>query len=89
MESPYRVPWIVERESMGIISLTNIGSEPLRGVTFTLSGPGTMPVRAPMNVLPGGRIQLRVRGSDLPRSTLLIVRWLRPNKDDYLWRVAF
>lgn len=89
MTVPYLVPWIVERDTPWAISLINNGDEVLTGVTFSLAGAGVMPVAAPVTVMKSGRVQVAVRGKDLPRSTLLIVRWLRPNGDDYLWRIAF
>lgn len=89
MTAPYRVPWLVERDSPSVISLINCGDEVLTGVTFSLAGAGIMPIRAPVTVMKSGRVQVTVRGDDLPRSTLLIVRWLRQNGDDYLWRIAF
>lgn len=90
MDQPYRVPLRVDRSlAPAFYRLVNESTEPLRGVTAMLSGPGVMPALAPIALAPGAHVDLRIRGADLARSTLLVVRWLRPNGDEYLWRVSF
>lgn len=90
MESPYRVPLVFDRSlAPASYRLMNEGSETLRGVTVLLDGPGVMPALTPVALPPGSFVDLTIRGSDLARSTVLIIRWLRPNHDEYLWRVSF
>ncbi|MGA1838029.1 hypothetical protein VD659_13975 [Herbiconiux sp. 11R-BC] len=66
-----------------------MSEEPLRGLSFTLLGSGLMRATAPLLLVPGQEIRLHIRGSSLPRSAVLIIRWFRPNGDEYLWRVSF
>jgi hypothetical protein len=87
-ESAYRVPWTFGRRD-GAYELTNLGTETLAGVTFALYGPGMMPASKPVTLEAGDCLEIVVAGSDLARSTIGIVRWFRPNGDEYLWRVAF
>jgi hypothetical protein len=88
MRCAYRVPFHFDRSGAPRYRLTNVGDEPLRGVTFLLSGPGVMPTTFRALLPPGSSIDVVIRG-DLARATTLIVRWLRPDGSDYLWRVSF
>lgn len=56
---------------------------------LTLNGAGLMPCVIAAALDPGGMLEVRIRGEDLARSTALVVRWLRPDGRDYLWRVSF
>ena len=90
MTSPYRIPWRLTRLGDGSsLVLRNNSDETLHAVTFTLVGPGVIPVLSPLWVAPRGHTQISVRGDDLALSTLLFVGWLRENGDDYVWRVSF
>jgi hypothetical protein len=86
---PYRIPFAFDRNNPPRYRLLNLGREPVRGVTATLAGPGVMPVPMPCALAPGEALELDIRGDDLARSTTLVIRWLRPNGEEYLWRVAF
>ncbi|AYF98688.1 hypothetical protein [Protaetiibacter intestinalis] len=86
---PYRVPFTFDRSRAPHFRLRNTGSEPVRGVTATLLGRGVMPAGPPRALQPGDQLELVVRGDDLARETTLVIRWLRPNGEEYLWRVAF
>lgn len=84
------MPWQYTRFHDGQeIEFINTSSEVLAGVQATLSGPGVMPLDAPLAIVPGGAFVASVRGHDLARSTLLILGWRRENGDAYLWRVSF
>ena len=90
MEHPYRVPLRFDRTLAPFAyRLVNDSGEALRGVTALLDGPGVMHALSPVALAPGAFIDLRIRGADLARSTVLVIRWLRPNNDEYLWRVSF
>ena len=90
MEPPYRLPLRFDRAlAPTLYRLVNDGPEVLRGVTALLDGAGVMPALLPVALAPGAHVDIRVRGEDLARSSVLIVRWLRANGDEYLWRVSF
>jgi hypothetical protein len=86
---PYRVPFAFDRASAPHYRLRNTGREPLRGVTATLVGSGVMPAALPRALAPGEHLDLMIRGEDLARDAVLVIRWLRPSGEEYLWRVAF
>ena len=69
--------------------LTNRSEERLDGVTLSLLGAGVMPASAPAALAPGESLEVLITARDLARSTVLIVRWFRPNGDEYLWRASF
>jgi hypothetical protein len=86
---PYRIPFAFERTRAPHYRLRNMGSEAVRGVTATLLGSGVMPAGLPRALRPGEHLELVIRGEDLARESALVIRWLRPNGEEYLWRVAF
>jgi hypothetical protein len=86
----YRVPLTLDRSGAPhSYRLTNTGSEPLRGLSFSLLGSGLMRATAPVLLVPGQQVRLSIRGAALPVSSILVVRWFRPDGDEYLWRVSF
>ena len=86
----YSVPFSVERDAgPRRYLLTNQGREPLDGVTLSLLGAGVMPASAPSALLPGESLEVVISARDIARSTVLVVRWFRPNGEEYLWRVSF
>lgn len=86
---PYRIPFHFDRTRAPHYRLHNRGPEPVRGVTVALLGSGIMPAGPPRRLLPGEVLELVIRGDDLARETALVIRWIRPDGDEYLWRVAF
>jgi hypothetical protein len=86
---PYRVPFLFDRTRAPVYRLVNVGPERLRGVTVSLVGAGLMSPVMPGALEPSAAIELRVRGENLARDGVLVVRWLRPSGEDYLWRVSF
>lgn len=86
---PYRVPFLLDRSRAPIYRLVNVGSEPVRGVTLTLIGSGIMPAVAPVTLHPTEALEVTIRGDELQLVGALLIRWLRPTGDDYLWRVTF
>jgi hypothetical protein len=86
---PYRVPFAFDRSRAPRYRLLNRSAETVRGVTATLVGPAVMPAPLPRSLAPGQALDLDIRGEDLARATTLVIRWLRPNGEEYLWRVAF
>jgi hypothetical protein len=48
-----------------------------------------MPASAPATLEPGDALEIVISGADLARDTIALVRWFRPNGQEYLWRVSF
>lgn len=88
-EPAYAVPLRVDRSEAPRYRLFNVGHERLVGVTLSLLGSGAMPSVAPRALDVGAAIEVVIRGDDLARRTVLVVRWFRPSGDEYLWRVSF
>lgn len=94
-DSAYRVPWFFDRgdDDAGragpLFRLVNLGPERLTAVTFTLYGAGVMPASAPTTLESGDALELVIAGTNLARDTIGLVRWFRPNGNEYLWRVSF
>jgi hypothetical protein len=93
-ESAYRVPWHFERgdgreSPVNCFRLRNLGPERLTRVTFNLYGSGIMPSSAPSTLESGDSLEIVISGADLSRDTIGLVRWFRPNGQEYLWRVSF
>lgn len=86
---PYRIPFTFDRSRPPCFRLTNVGAETLRGVSATLLGRGLMPAGPPRSLRPGEHLEVTIRGDDLARETTLVIRWLRPDNEEYLWRVVF
>ncbi|HEY1531341.1 MAG TPA: hypothetical protein VGF80_11030 [Galbitalea sp.] len=87
-ENAYRVPWHFERGD-GAFTLVNLGAERLTRVTFNLYGSGIMPTSAPSTLEPGDALEIVISGATLERDTIGLVRWFRPDGQEYLWRVSF
>lgn len=85
----YRIPWHVDRRHAPTFRLVNKSVEPLWGVSLSISGAAVMRATAPRRLKPGECLAVTVRGHDIERDTVLIIRWFRPNGDEYLWRVSF
>jgi hypothetical protein len=84
----YAVPFRFDRDGRSRrYSLVNTGEETLDAVTLTLHGAGMMSASAPTLLRPGHGVELTIRATDLARSTILAVRWLRSNGVEYLWTV--
>ena len=85
----YPVPFELERGRGNLYRIRNAGAETLRGITLTLHGAGMMATSVPATLDPGELLEVTVAGRDLARSTILVVRWFRPDDVEYLWRIAF
>jgi hypothetical protein len=93
-ENAYRVPWRFDRGDGALrppncFSLRNLGDETLTAVAFYLYGPGVMPASAPATLDPGDSLEIVISGTDLAKDTIGVIRWFRPNGQEYLWRVSF
>lgn len=85
----YRVPWRIEREHAPTFRIVNESHDTLRGVSLSLTGSAMMLVSPPRLVAPGDDVVVTIKGHDLARDTVLIVRWFRSDGGEYLWSVSF
>lgn len=86
----YRVPFHVVRQARSdVYRILNVGGEPVSGVTLTLHGSGVMRATFPSILGPGESLDVTVVGDNLPRDTILVVRWFRGDGVEYVWRVSF
>lgn len=84
----YPVPFTVHRRPPRF-DFVNIGSESVRGFTMTVTGRGAPRISRPVSLSPGESTGLRLVGREIERDVAVIVRWLRPDGSEYLWRVTF
>lgn len=85
----YRVPFAIDRSRAPVYRLQNIAAEPVHGLALSLLGDARLLWGLPTSLEPSAGLQFAVHGDDPARRSVLIVRWFRPNGDEYLWRVAF
>jgi len=86
----YRVPFVVDRSNAPQrYYLVNRSEETLDAVRLCLLGSGLMLPLSSRRLLPGSTLSFAVRGSDLARNSVVVVRWFRPNGEEYLWRISF
>lgn len=86
---PYGVPFHVERHQAPTYLLRNTGHEQLTAVTLTLLGHGVLRPTGPRCLEPGTTLRFVVRADDTARSTIVVVRWFRPDGREFLWRISF
>ena len=85
----YPVPFRVERGAGHVYRIVNVGDEAVHGVALTLHGSGVMGASAPSTLHPGEVLEVIVAGRSLARSAIMVVRWFRPDGEEYLWRISF
>ncbi|MBT1609312.1 hypothetical protein [Curtobacterium poinsettiae] len=85
----YAVPFAVDRShAPRRYDLVNTGSEPVDGLSLTHLGNGYCPPLAVRRLDPGGSLSLAVFGADPEDTGVVIVRWRRPDRSEYLWRMS-
>jgi hypothetical protein len=91
MQPPaYRVPFVVDRSrAPSRYYLVNRSPEPLDGVRLSLLGSGQTLPASSRRMQPGGIVAFAPDGANLSRASVVIVRWFRPDGDEYLWRITF
>ena len=87
-EDAYPVPFTLRREPPWF-RLLNASDETVHGVALSLHGPGRLAANAPATLHAGEALEVVVYGEQLERGTILVVRWFRPDRTEYLWRVSF
>ena len=85
----YPVPFRVERGAGHVYRIVNVSTESVHGVALTLHGGGVMGASAPSTLRPGEALEVTVAGRNLARSAIMVVRWFRPDGEEYLWRISF
>lgn len=86
----YPSPWYLDRSlASPWFELENRGFEAAHAVTITLLGSARLLTAVPGRVDPGRRVRFAVRGDDPAVDSTLIVRWLRPDGEEYLSREVF
>ena len=86
----YRVPFVFRRDPASrSYRIENRSDEILDGVALTLHGGGVLGASAPALLRPSETLEVSIAGQKLARDSILVVRWFRPNGDEYLWRVSF
>jgi len=86
----YRVPFAVDRSNAPQrYYLVNRSTETLDAVRLCLLGSGALLPLSTRRLLPGAALAFVVRGPALARDAVVVVRWFRPDGDEYLWRISF
>lgn len=88
MTFAYRVPLRVDRTHAPAYRLVNVSDERLSGLRVTLLGSGRLVPISSLRLSPGTALTVVVHDTDA-RTSVLIVRWFRPNGEEFLWRVSF
>jgi hypothetical protein len=85
----YPVPFAVDRtHAPRLYELVNAGLEPVDGVTLTHLGSGYCPPQRVRQLEPGDRLSIAVFGASPEDTGVVIVRWRRPDRSEYLWRMS-
>jgi hypothetical protein len=86
----YSVPFRLDR-SRGprIVRLVNDGTETVSSLRVTLLGSGLLVPVCSSTLAPGQSVALSVIGPELVASSIAVVRWFRPSREEYLWRFSF
>ncbi|WP_182065906.1 hypothetical protein [Curtobacterium sp. ME12] len=85
----YAVPFAVDRShAPRRYDLVNTGPEPVDGLSLTHLGNGYCPPLAVRRLDPGRSLSLAVFGADAEDTGIVIVRWRRPDRSEYLWRMS-
>ena len=85
----YAVPFTIDRSlAPRRYELVNTGDEPVDGVTLTHLGSGYCPPLAVRRLDPGRALTIAVFGAAADDTGIVVVRWRRPDRSEYLWRMS-
>jgi hypothetical protein len=85
----YAVPFTIDRSNAPRrYQLVNTGTEAVDGLTLTHLGNGYCPPLAVHRLEPGRSLSVAVFGADPEDTGVVIVRWRRPDRSEYLWRMS-
>jgi hypothetical protein len=86
----YAVPFVIDRRlAPRLYRLVNMSDEVVRGLRVTLLGSGLLVPVSATCLAPGAQLTLTIVGTDLSRDSIVVVRWFRPDNEEYLWRFSF
>lgn len=85
----YAVPFSIDRSrAPHRYDLLNVGDEPVDGITLTHLGNGYSPPLTVHRLEPGRSLSMAVFGADPEDTGVVIVRWRRPDRSEYVWRMC-
>jgi len=85
----YAVPFAVDRSNAPHrYDIVNTGPEPVDGLVLTHLGTGYSPPLAVRRLEPGRSLSVAVFGASPEDTGVVIVRWRRPDRSEYLWRMS-
>lgn len=85
----YRVPFRIDRsQAPRRYELVNVGPEPVDGLSLTHLGSGYCPPLAVRRLEPGRSMSIGVFGAGADDTGVVVVRWRRPDRSEYLWRMS-
>ncbi|MCU1528752.1 MAG: hypothetical protein JWP75_2515 [Frondihabitans sp.] len=85
----YAVPfWIDRRLAPQLHHVVNVGDETVRGLRVSLLGSGHLVPMSTVSLGPGSSFTLATLATD-SQDSVMVLRWFRPNGEEYLWRFSF
>jgi hypothetical protein len=85
----YAVPfWIDRTLAPHLHRVVNLGDEPVRGLRVSLLGSGHLLPMETTSLGPGSSFTLTTLATD-SRDSVMVLRWFRPDGEEYLWRFSF
>lgn len=83
------MPFIVDRREYPRIQILNVSDEPVHHLRLSMAGPGVFITQHSGGLAPGEAAEVTVVGDNLAQETLLVLRWFRPEGQEYLWQISF
>jgi len=85
----YPVPFTIDRSAAPRrYELVNTSTETLDGISLTHLGTGYSPPLVVRRLEPGRVLSLAVFGAGADETGVVIVRWRRPDRGEFLWRMS-
>jgi hypothetical protein len=85
----YPVPFSIDRSAAPRrYELVNTSTETLDGISLTHLGTGYSPPLVVRRLEPGRGLSLAVFGAGADETGVVIVRWRRPDRTEFLWRMS-
>ena len=84
----YPVPFAIERDDARRLRLRNGSAETLHWVRVEVAPRGLAWAPLTPRLEPGAAVEVAVQGSRLELDSRVIVRWRRPNGEEYLYGIA-
>lgn len=85
----YPVPFTIDRSAAPRrYELVNTSTETLDGISLTHLGTGYSPPLVVRRLEPGRGLSLAMFGAGADETGVVIVRWRRPDRGEFLWRMS-